>query len=123
MFLFGPSLIVRLFPRRFFHGPTVVNGMARFLGGSFLGPPVIVRLFPRRFFHGPMVVNSMQVPLDMTNSKKGKEIILKRYVYTTVLHIVFDIYGKESKANVYGKDMFIQLFYTLYLNRKEKNAK
>ena len=39
------------------------------------------------------------------------------------LHIVFDIYGKESKANVYGKDMFIQLFYTLYLNRKEKNAK
>ena len=123
MFLFGPSLIVRLFPRRFFHGPTVINGMARFLGGSFLGPPVIVRLFPRRFFHGPMVVNSMQVPLDMTNSKKGKEIILKRYVYTTVLHIVFDIYGKESKANVYGKDMFIQLFYTLYLNRKEKNAK
>ena len=25
-FLFGPSVIVRLFPRRFFHGPTVVNG-------------------------------------------------------------------------------------------------
>ena len=24
-FLFGPSVIVRLFPRRFFHGPTVVN--------------------------------------------------------------------------------------------------
>ena len=23
---FGSSLIVRLFPRRFFHGPTVVNG-------------------------------------------------------------------------------------------------
>ena len=23
---FGPSVIVRLFPRRFFHGPTVVNG-------------------------------------------------------------------------------------------------
>ena len=23
---FGPSLIVRLFHRRFFHGPTVVNG-------------------------------------------------------------------------------------------------
>ena len=77
---------------------------------------------------------------------------MKRYVYTTVLHIVFDLYGKESKENVYGndifiqlfyilyliymdiygkesktdvygKDMFIQLFYTLYLNRKEKNAK
>ena len=43
--------------------------------------------------------------------------------YTIVLHIVFDIYGKESKANVYGNDMFIQLFYTLYLNRKENNAK
>ena len=40
-----------------------------------------------------------------------------------VLHIVFDIYGKESKENVYGRDMYIQLFYTLYLNRKEKNAK
>ena len=36
-FLFGPSVIVRLFPRRFFHGPTVVNGMAQFLRGSFLG--------------------------------------------------------------------------------------
>ena len=24
---FGPSVIVRLFPLRFFHGPTVVNGM------------------------------------------------------------------------------------------------
>ena len=23
---FGPSMIVRLFPRRFFHKPTVVNG-------------------------------------------------------------------------------------------------
>ena len=64
----------------------------------------------------------MRVPLDMKDSKRKKNI-LKRYVYTTVLHIVFDIYGKESKANVYGKDMFIQLFYTLYLNRKEKNAK
>ena len=26
-FLFGPSVIIRLFPRKFFHGPTVVNGM------------------------------------------------------------------------------------------------
>ena len=24
---FGPSMIVRLFPQRFFHGPMVVNGM------------------------------------------------------------------------------------------------
>ena len=74
MFLFGPSLIVRLLPRRFFHGPTVVNGMARFLGGSFFGPPVIVRLFPRRFFYGPMVVNGKWVPLDMTDSKKEKKV-------------------------------------------------
>ena len=36
-FLFGPSVIVRLFPRRFFHGPAVINGRARFLRGSFLG--------------------------------------------------------------------------------------
>ena len=35
--LFWATVIVRLFPRRFFHGETVVNGMARFLGGSFLG--------------------------------------------------------------------------------------
>ena len=55
--------------------------------------------------------------------QKGKESILKRYVYTNVLHILFDIYGIESKENVYGNDMFIQVFYTLYLNRKEKNAK
>ena len=62
---------------------------------------MIVRLFPQRFFHGPMVVNDMWVPLDMTEKKRGKESILKRYVYTTVLHMVFDLYGKESKANVY----------------------
>ena len=84
------------------------------------GPSVIVRLFPRRFFHGPTVVNGMRVPLDMTDSKR-KESILKRYVDTIVLHIVFDLYGKESKANVYGNDMFIQLFYTLY--DMEKNVK
>ena len=24
---FGPSVIIRLFPRRFFHGPMVVNSM------------------------------------------------------------------------------------------------
>ena len=77
MFLFGRSLIVRLFPRRFFHGPTVVNGMARFLGGFFLGPPVIVRLFPRRFFHGPMVVNGMRVPLNMTDLKNKRNYIEK----------------------------------------------
>ena len=33
--------------------------------------------------------------------QKGKESILKRYVDIIVLHIVFDIYGKESKVNVY----------------------
>ena len=59
------------------------------------------------------MVNGMRVPLDMTDSKR-KESILKRYVDTIVLHIVFDLYGKENKANVYGKDTFIQLFYTLY---------
>ena len=65
----------------------------------------------------------MRVPLDMKDSKKGKESILKRYVYTTVLHIVFYLYGKESKANVYGNDMFIQLFYTLYLIYMKKKVK
>ena len=55
--------------------------------------------------------------------KKGKESILKRYVYTTVLHIVLDLFGKESKENVYGNDMFIQLFYTLYLIYMEKKVK
>ena len=48
---------------------------------------------------------------------------MKGYVYTIVLHIVFELYGKESKVNVYRNEIFIQLFYTLYLNRKEKNAK
>ena len=33
--------------------------------------------------------------------KKGKETILKRYVDIIVLHIVFELYGKESKVNVY----------------------
>ena len=54
---------------------------------------MIVRLFPRRFFHGPTVVNGRRVPLDMTDSK--------------------------SKRN----DIFIQLFYTLYLNYMEKKVK
>ena len=57
------------------------------------GPSVIVRLFPQRFFHGPTVVNRMRVPLDMMDSKMN-ESILKRYVDTIVLHIVFDLYGK-----------------------------
>ena len=70
-------MIVRLFPRRFCHGPTVVNGVTRFLGGSFLGPSVIVRLFPQRFFHGPTVVNGVQVPLDMTDSKRKRKYIEK----------------------------------------------
>ena len=68
------------------------------------------------------MVNGMRVPLDMTDSKR-KESILKRYVDTIVLHIVFDLYGKESKENFYGNDMFIQLFYTLYLNYMEKKVK
>ena len=55
--------------------------------------------------------------------KKVKQMFMKRYVYTTVLHIVFDLYGKESKENVYGNDMFIQLFYTLYLIYMEKKVK
>ena len=55
--------------------------------------------------------------------QKGKESIFKGYVYTIVLHIVFEVYGKESKVNVYGNEISIQLFYTLYLNRKENNAK
>ena len=71
--------------------------MARFLRGSFLGPPMIVRLFPRRFFHGPMVVNGMRVPLDMMDSKRKRKYI--------------------------GNDMFIQLFYTLYLIYMEKKVK
>ena len=49
--------------------------------------------------------------------------MLKRYVDTIVLHIVFDLYGKESKVSVYRNEISKQLFYTLYLNRKEKNAK
>ena len=59
----------------------------------------------------------------MVRIQKGKEIILKKYVDTIVLHIVFELYGKESKVNVYRNEISIQLFYTLYLNRKEKNAK
>ena len=88
MFLFEPSLIVRLFTRRFFHGPTVVNGMARFLGGSFLGPPMIVRMLPLRFFHGPMVVNGMRVPLDMTDSKMKIKYIEKICLYICFTHCI-----------------------------------
>ena len=88
MFLFRPSLIVRLFPRRFFHGLTVANGMARFLGCSFLGQPVILRLFPRRFFHGPMVVNGMRVPLDMTDSKRKRNYIEKICLYNCFTHCI-----------------------------------
>ena len=83
---------------------------------------MIVRLFPWRFFHGPMAVNGMQVPLDMTDSKRKRKYIEKICLYNC-LHIVFDLYGKERKANIYGKDMFIQLFYTLYLIYMEKKVK
>ena len=68
------------------------------------------------------MVNDRRVPLDMTDSKRKKSI-LKRYVDTIVLHIVFELYGKESKVNVYRNEISIQLLYTLYLNRKGKNAK
>ena len=55
--------------------------------------------------------------------KKVKKMFMEMIsLYNCFTHC-FDIYGKESKENVYGKDMFIQLFYTLYLNKKEKNAK
>ena len=64
------------------------------------GSLVIVRLFHQRFFHGPTVVNGRRVPLNMTNSKR-----------------------KESKVNVYCNDMFIRLFYTLYLNYMKKKVK
>ena len=37
-------------------------------------------------------------------------------LYTIVLHVVFEQKGKECKVNVYGNEIFIQLFYTLYLN-------
>ena len=65
----------------------------------------------------------MRVLLDITDSKRKRKYIENIYVDTIVLHIVFYLYGKESKANVYGKDMFIQLFYTLYLNYMEKKVK
>ena len=68
------------------------------------------------------MVNGMRVPLDMTDSKRKRKYI-ENIIYTTVLHIVFDLYGKERKTNVYGKDMFIQLFYTLYLIYMEKKVK
>ena len=47
------------------------------------------------------MVNGIRVPLDMTGSKRKKKSILKRYVDTIILHIVFDLYEKESKVNVY----------------------
>ena len=87
-----------------------------------MGPPVIVRLFPRRFFHGPMVVNSMRVPLDMMDSKRKRNYIKKICLYNYFTHCI-DLYGKERKANVYRSDMFIQLFYTLYLIYMEKKVK
>ena len=49
----------------------------------------------------------------------GPKRNLLEYCFT---HCI-DLYGKERKANVYGKDMFIQLFYTLYLIYMEKKVK
>ena len=83
---------------------------------------MIVRLFPRRFFHGPLVVNGMRVPLDMTDSKRKRNYVEKICLYNCFTHCI-DLYGKERKANVYGSDMFIQLFYTLYLIYMEKKVK
>ena len=84
---------------------------------------MIVRLFPRRYFHGSMVVNGMRVPLDMTDSKRKRKYIEMICLYNCFKHCILYIYGKESKANVYGNDMFIQLFYTLYFIYMEKKVK
>ena len=83
---------------------------------------MIVRLFPRRFFHEPMVVNGMRVPLDMTDSKRKRKYIEKICLYKCFIHCI-DLHEKERKTNVYGKDMFIPLFYTLYLIYIEKKVK
>ena len=64
------------------------------------------------------MVNGRRVPLDITDFKRKR-----KYIETIFLHIVFVLYGKKSKVNVYRNEIYIQLFYTLYLNRKEKNAK
>ena len=65
----------------------------------------------------------MRVPLDMTNSKKRKRNYIEKIcLYNCFTHCI-DLYGKERKANVYVSDMFIQLFYTLYLIYMEKKVK
>ena len=46
------------------------------------------------------MVNGRRVPLDMTNSKNKRKYI-ENISDTIVLHITFDLYGKESKINVY----------------------
>ena len=51
----------------------------------------------------------MRVPLDMTDSKRKRKYIEKICLYNYFTHCI-DLYGKERKANVYGNDMFIQLF-------------
>ena len=50
-------------------------------------------------------------------------MLIERICLYNCLHIVFELYGKESKVNIYKNEISIQLFYTLYLNRKENNAK
>ena len=64
----------------------------------------------------------MRVPLDMTDSKRKRKYIEKICLYNCFTQCI-DLYGKERKTNVYGKDMFIQLFYTLYLIYMEKKVK
>ena len=45
-------------------------------------------------------------------------------MFIQLFYTLYLIYmKKESKANVYGKDMFIKLFYTLYLIYMEKEVK
>ena len=65
----------------------------------------------------------IHIVFDLYGKESKEKCLWKGYVYTIVLHIVFELYGKESKVNVYRNEISIQLFYTLYLNRKEKNAK
>ena len=64
----------------------------------------------------------MRVPLDMTDSKRKRKYIKKICLYNCYTHCI-DLCGKERKANVYGNDIFIQLFYTLYLIYMEKKVK
>ena len=64
----------------------------------------------------------MRVPLDMTDSKKEKKVYWKD-MFIQLFYTLYLIYMEKKVKKMFMEMIFIQLFYTLYLIYMEKKVK